>query len=60
MNSYFAHPVTILAIHIYIHIHVTGTTMDQTETSSLSLNQTYLAEPLRELSEVVRVFPVRV
>jgi hypothetical protein len=46
------------------HIHFTGTAMDQAGighrlTFSLSMDQTYLSETLRELSDVVRAFPVR-
>jgi hypothetical protein len=47
------------------HIHITGKAMDQAGIGqklsfSLSLDQTYLSETLRELSGVVRAFPVRV
>ena len=45
-------------------IHIAGEAMDQAGighklTFKLSLDQTYLAESLRELSDVVRAFPVR-
>jgi hypothetical protein len=46
------------------HIHITGEAMDQAGighrlTFGFSLDQTYLHATLRELSDVVRTFPVR-
>jgi hypothetical protein len=46
------------------HIHVAGKAMDQAGVGhalsfNLSVDQTYLAETLRGLSDVVRTFPVR-
>ncbi|MGY1426494.1 WapI family immunity protein [Lysobacter sp. A289] len=46
------------------HIHIAGKAMDQAGIGhglsfKLSVDQTYMAETLRELSSVVRTFPVR-